>query len=58
VASLKEELGVEAVLVKGHSGIFEVSVAGKVVAAKGRSGFPSEQEIVEGVSKALSAQAS
>ena len=55
---MKEELGVEAVLVKGHSGIFEVSVAGKVVAAKGRSGFPSEQEIVEGVSKALSAQAS
>jgi hypothetical protein len=43
-------------LVKGHSGVFEVSVAGKVVAAKGRLGFPSEAEIIEGVAKALSSQ--
>jgi hypothetical protein len=55
---LKEELGLDAALVKGHSGIFQVAVAGKVVAAKGRNGFPSEQEIIEGVSKALSSQAS
>jgi hypothetical protein len=54
---LKEELGVDAVLVKGHSGIFQVAVAGKVVAAKGRDGFPSEQDIIEGVSKALKPQA-
>jgi hypothetical protein len=53
---LKEKLGIEAALVKGHSGIFQVSVAGKVVAAKGRNGFPSEQEVIEGVSKALSAR--
>jgi hypothetical protein len=39
--------------VKGHSGIFEVSVAGNVVASKGRTGFPSEQEIVQSVAKAL-----
>jgi hypothetical protein len=50
---LKEELDVDAALVKGHSGIFEVAVAGKVVASKGRSGFPSEREILDGVSKAL-----
>jgi hypothetical protein len=50
---LKREFDVDAALVKGHSGIFEVAVAGKVVASKGRSGFPSEQEILDGVSKAL-----
>jgi hypothetical protein len=55
---LKEELDVDARLVKGHSGIFEIAVAGKVVAAKGRTGFPSEQEIVDGVSKALGTEAS
>jgi selenoprotein W-related protein len=55
---LKEELHVDAQLIKGHSGIFEIAVAGKVVAAKGRAGFPSEQEIIEGVSKALGTEAS
>ena len=55
---MKEELDVDAQLIKGHSGIFQVAVAGKVVAAKGRTGFPSEQEIVDGVSKALGTQAS
>ena len=54
---MKEELGLDAVLVKGHSGIFQVAVAGKVVAAKGRDGFPSQQEILEGVSQALKTQA-
>lgn len=52
-AVLKKELDIEAALVKGHSGIFEVAVGGKVVASKGRTGFPSEQEILEGVSTAL-----
>ena len=50
---MKEELDVEATLVKGHSGIFEVAVAGKVVASKGRFGFPSPEDVVEAVSKAL-----
>jgi predicted Rdx family selenoprotein len=50
---LKKELNVEATLVKGHSGIFEIAVAGKVVASKGRTGFPSEQHVVDSVSKAL-----
>jgi hypothetical protein len=42
--------------VKGQSGIFEVAVNGKVVASKGRTGFPSEQEMLDGVSKALGSQ--
>jgi len=43
--------------VKGHSGIFEVAVGGKVVASKGRLGFPSPEEIVEAVSRALDSAA-
>ena len=49
---LKEELGVDAELGGGHSGIFEVAVDGSVVAKRGFMGFPSEQEIVDAVSKA------
>ena len=54
---MKEELGVEAELHKGHSGIFEVAVHGKVVASKGRSGFPSDQEVVDAVAAALGSPA-
>lgn len=43
----------EATLVKGHSGIFEVAVEGKVVASKGLLGFPSPEDVVEAVSRAL-----
>lgn len=43
----------DATLVKGHSGIFEVAVGGKVVAAKGRAGFPTEADVVDAVSRAL-----
>lgn len=50
---MKKALDVEAKLVKGHSGVFEVAVAGNVVASKGRTGFPSEEQIVESVRKAL-----
>lgn len=38
---------------KGSGGIFEVSVDGKVVAAKGLMGFPTEQEIVDAVARVL-----
>ena len=54
---MKEELDVEATLVKGHSGIFEVAVGGKVVASKGRTGFPSAAEVVDAVSRALGSSA-
>jgi selenoprotein W-related protein len=50
--ALKEELEVDADLVVGHSGIFEVAVDGKVVAAKTRAGFPSPADVVDAVLKA------
>lgn len=50
---LREELGVEASLVKGSNGIFEVKVDDRVVARKTWTGFPSDAEIVGGVEKAL-----
>ena len=43
----------EAELVPGSGGIFEVAVDGKVVAKKGLTGFPSEQEVVQAVRAAL-----
>ena len=38
---MKEQLEVDAELIVGHSGIFEVAVDGKVVATKTRAGFPT-----------------
>jgi predicted Rdx family selenoprotein len=52
-AALKEELEVDATLTLGSGGIFEVAVDGRVVAARGRTGFPTEQEVVDAVAKAL-----
>lgn len=43
----------DAKLVAGSGGIFEVAVDGKVVAKKGMSGFPTEQEVVKAVGAAL-----
>jgi selT/selW/selH-like putative selenoprotein len=51
--ALHEALGVEAVLVRGHSGRFEVEVDGAVVLTKGRSGFPSSRDVVEAVARTL-----
>jgi len=50
---LKEKLGIEPALTKGEPGTFEVKVNGDVVAAREFWGFPSEQEIVAAVSKAI-----
>jgi selenoprotein W-related protein len=44
---------VEADLIAGSGGIFEVAVNGKVVAKKGLTGFPSEHEVVKAVGAAL-----
>ena len=49
---LEEELEVQAELIVGSNGIFEVAVDGKVVAAKPRSGFPEEKDLVDAVSRA------
>jgi selT/selW/selH-like putative selenoprotein len=51
--ALREALGIEAVLVRGHSGRFEVEVDGKVVLAKGRGRFPTSREVVEAVALEL-----
>ena len=53
VELLREELGIEAELVKGHGGIFTVAVDGRVVARKTWSGFPEEEEILRGSLAAL-----
>jgi selenoprotein W-related protein len=50
---LKQSLEVDAELLPGSGGIFEVAVNGTVVAAKSASGFPNEAELLEGVGKAL-----
>ncbi len=50
---LREELGLEATLVKGQGGIFTVAVNGTIVARKTWSGFPDEAEIVRAVAKAI-----
>ena len=52
-AALKDELEVDAELKVGKSGIFEVALDGWVVAKKSLLGFPSVEEIVEGLGKAL-----
>ena len=43
----------EAELVPGSGGIFEVAVDGKVVAKKGLTGVPSEDDVVKAVGAAL-----
>ncbi len=43
----------DAELKVGSNGIFQVAIDGKVVAERGFVGFPSEQDIVDAVSKAL-----
>lgn len=52
---LREELGVEAALVKGRGGVFSVAVDGVPVAAKSWDGFPDEEEIVRRVAQAIGA---
>ena len=51
--ALREALGIEAVLVRGHSGRFEVEVNGRVVLAKGKGRFPTARDVVEAVAHAL-----
>ena len=51
--ALREALGVEAVLVRGHSARFEVEVDGQRVLAKGHSSFPTSRDVVEAVARAL-----
>jgi selenoprotein W-related protein len=50
---LREELGVEAELAKGHGGIFTVAVDGEIVARKTLNGFPTEDDVLHAVGTAI-----
>ena len=51
-ATLKKKFGVEAKLIGGGGGIFEVKLDGKVVFDKDSVGrFPEEQEVVDAIEK-------
>ena len=50
---LKEELDVDAELILGHGGVFKVAVDDRIVAERSSWRFPSEEEIVDAVAKAL-----
>ena len=52
-ALIKEKLNLDTGLEAGGRGEFTVWVDGKKVAEKSRSGFPSEPDVIELVSKAL-----
>jgi selenoprotein W-related protein len=56
-AELKTKLGVDATLVPGKGGIFEVQVDGKVVAKKKLLSFPDATEIVNAVAGAVKTRA-
>ncbi|TMJ47589.1 MAG: SelT/SelW/SelH family protein [Alphaproteobacteria bacterium] len=49
---LRERLGIEAKLVPGTGGIFQVKVGDKTVAERARSHFPEADEIVKAVAAA------
>jgi len=46
-------LEIEAELIRGSGGIFEVAVDGRVVARKQLGAFPTEKEIVDAVAAAI-----
>jgi len=46
-AAIKQGLGVEPKLVKGHNGVFDVAVDGQLLFSKNRDGrFPTDTEVV------------
>ncbi len=47
-ARIKEELGVEAELIKGDNGIFDVEADGRLVYSKHETGrFPEDEEVLK-----------
>jgi hypothetical protein len=52
-AVLKKELGADADLVEGHRGEFTVWVGDERVAAKNATGYPSDQDVLAAVRRAL-----
>lgn len=50
---MKKELELDSELKAGPSGSFEISVEGKTVLKKESLGFPTEQQVVDAVARAL-----
>ncbi|MBW3564775.1 MAG: Rdx family protein [Acidobacteria bacterium] len=51
-AAIKQELGVEAKLVRGKDGIFDVSVNDELIFSKHETGrFPDESEVIASMRK-------
>lgn len=51
-AAIKSELGIEAELIKGGGGIFDIKADSKVVYSKHQTGrFPEHAEVVEALSR-------
>lgn len=50
---MKRAYGIEAELQTGALGSFDIAVNGRVVVSKSVTGFPSDDEIVQAVGKAL-----
>ncbi|NOK04274.1 hypothetical protein HNV27_22245 [Myxococcus xanthus] len=50
---MRDELDVEAELLPGPSGSYEVAVDGKVVIRKASLAFPTDHEVVDAVAKVL-----
>jgi selT/selW/selH-like putative selenoprotein len=49
-ATLKRELGIDAELIQGRGGVFDVVANGKLVYSKHATGrFPEEEEVVEAI---------
>jgi selenoprotein W-related protein len=47
-AEIKEETGVEASLIKGSNGVFDVVVDGKLIYSKHQTGrFPEPDEVID-----------
>ena len=51
--ALREALGIEALLVRGHSARFEVEVDGRRVLTKGHGSLPTPRDVVEAVAQAM-----
>ena len=49
LASALRAVGLEAELIAGRGGIFEVAVGSNVVAKKTRAGFPTEEDVIAAV---------
>jgi selenoprotein W-related protein len=56
-AELRKQLGIDATLIPGKGGIFEVQVDGKAVARKKLFHFPDAGEVVAAVAGALKTSA-